>query len=250
MKNKIFLSITLFLGIMFSLQAQVSGTPYVFENNQIAAICDGSTPTTVVDITSSTGKVWMDRNLGASRVATSATDYYAYGCLYQWGRGNDGHASIIYSSSSSASPINGSTATLSTTDTPGNALFITVTTSPVDWRSPQNNSLWQGVGSINNPCNAGYHVPTSAELIAEFTTYSITNAATAYTNGPSGGFKFVLAGYRDSNNATPYNQGTFGGYWSSTVNGNGANYRGIGSGITRNAVNFRSGGMSVRCLKD
>ena len=38
----------------------------------------------------------MDRNLGASRAANAKNDYQAYGCLYQWGRGNDGHASITY----------------------------------------------------------------------------------------------------------------------------------------------------------
>ncbi|MDO5968527.1 hypothetical protein Q4Q35_01790, partial [Flavivirga aquimarina] len=46
------------------------------------------------DITSSaTGKIWMDRNLGASQVATSSNDADAYGDLYQWGRAADGHES-------------------------------------------------------------------------------------------------------------------------------------------------------------
>jgi len=30
------------------------------------------------------GNCWLDRNLGASRVAQSSTDYLAYGSLYQW----------------------------------------------------------------------------------------------------------------------------------------------------------------------
>ena len=38
-----------------------------------------------------TGRTWMDRNLGASRVATGNTDAEAYGDLYQWGRAADGH---------------------------------------------------------------------------------------------------------------------------------------------------------------
>jgi hypothetical protein len=33
----------------------------------------------------------MDRNLGASQVATSSTDPASYGDLYQWGRPADGH---------------------------------------------------------------------------------------------------------------------------------------------------------------
>ena len=40
--------------------------------------------TAVSPIHSSTGKVWMDRNLGASRKAQSVDDYMAYGQLYQW----------------------------------------------------------------------------------------------------------------------------------------------------------------------
>jgi hypothetical protein len=35
--------------------------------------------------------VWLDRNLGATQVATSLNDSDAYGDLYQWGRAKDGH---------------------------------------------------------------------------------------------------------------------------------------------------------------
>lgn len=40
----------------------------------------------VPTVTTATGRVWMDRNLGASSVATSSNDAEAYGDLYQWGR--------------------------------------------------------------------------------------------------------------------------------------------------------------------
>jgi hypothetical protein len=36
-------------------------------------------------------QVWMDRNLGASQVATSSTDPTSYGDSYQWDRLADGH---------------------------------------------------------------------------------------------------------------------------------------------------------------
>jgi hypothetical protein len=35
-----------------------------------------------------TGKIWLDRNLGATQAATSRTDSARYGALYQWGRKN------------------------------------------------------------------------------------------------------------------------------------------------------------------
>lgn len=41
----------------------------------------GGAPTAVVDINSTTGRVWMDRNLGATRVAQSSTDAAAFGDL-------------------------------------------------------------------------------------------------------------------------------------------------------------------------
>ncbi|MFO7863559.1 MAG: hypothetical protein R6U85_06130, partial [Salinivirgaceae bacterium] len=77
-------------------------------------------PTDVMNI--ATGEIWMDRNLGASQVATSSTDANAYGDLYQWGRAADGHQ--IRTS--------GTTATLATSDTPGHGDFITNGLGPYD----------------------------------------------------------------------------------------------------------------------
>src|ERR1035437_8429 len=88
------------------------------------------------------GKIWLDRNLGATQVATAFNDYQAYGSLFQWGRTADGHQLITHTSATAATPVNGNTSTLSSSDTPGNALFIKVSLTPFDWRSPQNNNLW------------------------------------------------------------------------------------------------------------
>jgi len=211
-------------------------------SSTINAICDGTQPTTVVDITSATGRVWMDRNLGASRAATSATDFAAYGCLYQWGRGNDGHASISYDSSTSAVAINGTITSPSTTDTPGHAFFI----EGNDWRSPKNDALWQGANSANNPCPCGYHIPTDVEITAEVTAYSITNSSTAYSSI----HKFVTAGGRYQDALSTNYQGVKGFYWTSTVNGSIATFRYFYSASTDNYSNVRTKGFSVRCIKN
>lgn len=63
-------------------------------------------------------RCWLDRNLGASRVANSYDDSQAYGYLFQWGRANDGHQ--IRTSSTIIGPVS--------TDTPG-SFFVTLTTS-------------------------------------------------------------------------------------------------------------------------
>lgn len=80
-----------------------------------------------------TSKIWLDRNLGATQVATSSTDADAYGWLYQWGRLTDGHQ--IRTSTT--------TATLSSTDVPLTDNFIATPVAPFDWRAPQNDNLWQ-----------------------------------------------------------------------------------------------------------
>jgi uncharacterized protein (TIGR02145 family) len=192
----------------------------------------------------------MDRNLGASRAAISETDFMAYGCLFQWGRGNDGHASITWTTSTSGSPVNSTVSTtLATTDVPGN-FFIKVTSTPFDWRSNNNNLRWNSTVQVNNPCPTGFHVPTRTQLDAEFMAYSISDSASAYINGPGNGFKFVRAGYRNNSNALISDSGISGSYWSSSVGTTAGGTRYIGSTSSANSTTVRSTGASVRCIKD
>ena len=119
-------------------------------------------PTTTIapgppTVLSATGRIWMDRNLGASQVATSLTDVLSYGDYYQWGRLSDGHQLAT----------SATTSTLSNSDVPGNSDFIISPCCRFDWLFNRNNNLWQGVNGINNPCPAGFRLPTSAELQAE-----------------------------------------------------------------------------------
>jgi len=183
-----------------------------------------------------TGKIWMDRNLGASQVATSSTDTDSYGDLYQWGRAADGHESRT----------SGTTSTLATSDTPGHDDFITNSISPNDWRSPQNDNLWQGVSGTNNPCPSGYRLPTEAEWNAERGTWSSNNSAGAIASP----LKLPVAGRRDDGDGSLLNVGSRGFYWSSTVSGPVARSLYFGSGFAYMESNYRANGGSVRCLKD
>jgi uncharacterized protein (TIGR02145 family) len=210
------------------------------------AICDGSAPTTVVPITSKTGKVWMDRNLGASHVATAIDDYLGYGGLYQWGRGNDGHASIIWTSITAGTVVNATSVVLSITDSPGNAFFILNSLLPSDWRSTKNDNLWQGIGGTNNPCPTGYRLPTNIELTEEVSAYSITNITKAYDSP----LKFVVAGNRNSSTGALVNAGSYGNYWSSTVSGTNAYYHSFSNASAYSSATLRANGFSVRCIHD
>jgi uncharacterized protein (TIGR02145 family) len=184
----------------------------------------------------SAGQIWMDRNLGASRVATSMTDAEAYGDLYQWGRLSDGHQIRT-------SP---TTATLSTTDVPGHGSFILATSEPYDWCSPQNDTLWDGVSGTNNPCPAGFRLPTDVELDTERGSWSSQDHNGAYASP----LKFVPAGRRDIFDGTLDLAGSRGTYWSSTVDGGYSRGLGFYSGGANMGYSNRAYGDSVRCLKD
>ena len=182
-----------------------------------------------------TGEIWMDKNLGASQVATSSTDEDAYGDLYQWGRGADGHEKRA----------SGTTETLSTTDTPGHGNFITSGVAPKDWRSPQNDNLWQGVSGTNNPCPSGYRLPTYAEWDAERQSWSSNDAAGAFAS-----LKLSLAGVRYAANGDLGSVDTIGHYYSSTIVGTNSRYLGVFGGGANTYFDPRANGMSVRCIKE
>jgi Leucine-rich repeat (LRR) protein len=181
------------------------------------------------------GRIWMDRNLGASRVATILTDSEAYGDLYQWGRDADGHqlrTSVT-------------TSVLSSTDDPGHGVFITTTTPPYDWRNPQNDNLWQGVAGTNNPCPAGFRLPTITEWEAERVSWSSNDSAGAFGSP----LKLVAAGSRGGSGSLNGVSG-LGYYWSATVGGTWARSLGFGSGASVGYYKSRASGSSLRCIMD
>ena len=103
---------------------------------------------------SNVGQTWLACNLGATQVATASNDSLAYGDLYQWGRLRDGHQLRT----------SGTTGTQSSGNVPGHNNFIT---GNPDWRASQNDTLWQGLTGINNPCPSGFRLPSATELESE-----------------------------------------------------------------------------------
>jgi len=214
-----------------------SGTgPCTVNMNNAVTITAAFTSSTISTVTNPiTGKTWMDRNLGASQVATSSTDDQAYGDLYQWGRLADGHQLRT----------SGKTITLSTTDVPGHSNFITPVSYPYNWRSEQNNNLWQGISGINNPCPAGYRLPTLAEWDAERTSWTTNDAAGAFGSP----LKLPLAGRRgDQSNFL--NVGDDGYYWSSTAVYAQPNNLFFNGDNAYMSGHYQANGYCVRCIMD
>jgi hypothetical protein len=194
----------------------------------------------------SSGKCWLDRNLGATQVATYSTDFHSYGDLFQWGRRADGHQNIewISSTSSNYEEQDNQTTLTSSYDIALNALFIIPSYGePYDWRSPQNDNLWQGLNGINNPCPLGFRLPSLPEWEAERASWS-SNTATGAFASP---LKMTSAGMR-SPYAGLYNTGNVGEYWSSSVSSARSSHLWFGSFNSSTSTEYRSWGLSVRCI--
>ena len=123
--------------------------------------------------TSATGKIWMDRNLGATRAATGNTDASSFGDLYQWGRSSDGHQ--IYNSTTTSTQFSSSTT--------NNGNYVAASgTNLRDWLVTSDPTLWQGVNGVNNPCPKGFRIPTKQEWTDETATWSSQDANGAYAS--------------------------------------------------------------------
>jgi len=184
-----------------------------------------------------TGRIWMDRNLGASQVATSSTDELAFGDLYQWGRFSDGHQCRDSETTTvlAPSPLN--------TDN----LFIINFSDPYDWLEDEDESLWQGSDGPNNPCPAGFRLPTIEEWNEEAATWDSQDQVGAF-NSP---LKLTMGGARVLGSG-PTDIGVLGYYWSSSVESSErrSNNMGFSSTFYGNSESRRYHGYCIRCIKE
>ncbi len=184
----------------------------------------------------SEGRVWMDRNLGALELAENITHFEAKGDLYQWGRGTDGHEKRN-------SP---TTSIRSDSDSPSHGEFIAGYAS--DWRTEPNHDLWQGESGINNPCPAGFRLPTATEWRTEVASWDVLTTTGAFASS----LKLVPAGYRSGpGEHLTTDSNCF--YWSSSVDGlipYSFATSAINASVEARAGYGRISGFSVRCIQD
>jgi uncharacterized protein (TIGR02145 family) len=113
--------------------------------------------------------------------------------------------------------------------------------------------------TANDPCPAGYRIPTKAQWDGVRFNNTLTNvgtwtsSSTNYSSGKQAGTALFLpaAGSRSSSNGALSSRGSVGYYWSSTENGtsNAGNLNFNSSGAyTSN--NLRAFGYTVRCIAE
>ncbi len=210
--------------------AQIAATAYPLEFETKAGGTDGGTLT---------GTVWMDKNLGASQVATAIDDAAAFGDWYQWGRAADGHQLRTNSTL---------TGTLSLTISPNHAEFITTSTGANDWlaagvdaNGAERTAIWSRIDG-SSICPTGFRVPTMDELGAERDSWAPQNTAGAFASN----LKWTSNGFRSSDGQRL----GLGYYWSTTVDP-ADNSRSVRLAIDAAfASRDRAVGYSVRCIQN
>lgn len=127
---------------------------------------------------SQTGRIWLDRNLGADRKCTSFDDLSCLGDFYQWGRNNDGHEKLL---AETVLESNLSLTNLNDTDD----RFIITNTFTSDWGKDfdsdgsQRSFNWSKIDG-SSVCPIGFRVPTITELKAETLDQGIDTIEEAY----------------------------------------------------------------------
>ena len=211
-----------------------------------------SIPTTHTDWTYNDvtygGQTWMDRNLGARRVASAINDVLSYGNHYQWGRPADGHEISVWKGDDQTTGRGFHDATtpeaLATGDSPGHPNFILTDVTPYDWRSDNNDNRWATANQ--GPCPVGYHVPTNTEWDTADSFGGWDNNTDTFNSA----LKLPSAGFRGRINGLLSDQGTSGFYWSSTVSVTDARHLVFFSAVAGTGSFGRAYGFLVRCLKD
>lgn len=202
---------------------------------------NGATVTYGSVFNATTSECWLDRNLGASRVAQSYDDSLAFGDLFQWGRGDDGHQ--VRTSDTQSGQVS--------TTTPGTNTFII---PEVDWTSIDSNmairTAFLAKTDGTGICPPTFRVPTITELNNEHLSWTPHNFNGAFASP----LKLTAAGFRN------YFGGVYDGSGSASIgfymSGSGVNGTNNFNSVWLNSTDaylysdVRAYGTSVRCILD
>jgi uncharacterized protein (TIGR02145 family) len=201
-----------------------------------------STPVCRAKVNATDYKNFMCYNLGAANTSADpfTPSWEINGGYWQWGRSAQATAGPTGPDAGQAN--NGAVSGWNTT-------------------YPANGSWADGSKTANDPCPAGYRIPTKAQWdgVSANNTYTnvgtFTSSATNYGSGKKFGDQLMLpaAGGRNGGSGALYNRGGTGFYWSSTelVNNSAWDlYFGSSGATTDYFDGSRNYGFSVRCVAE
>ena len=138
-----------------------------------------------------TGRVWLDRNLGASQVCNAYNNDDCYGDYYQWGRDTDGHE-IKNSSLLDLWDVVSSEALLSD-EFVRSSLEFGWDWSESDVSGEARQHDWGKIDG-SSICPLGFYVPTFSELENELSTLDVSSAFDSFLKVPSAGLRYARYG--------------------------------------------------------
>lgn len=193
------------------------------------------------------GKIWLQQNLGSSKVASDKADAASYGDLFQWGRWDDGHQ--LRNSAVTPAPDENFPSGLagSSSYIAGEREWWEELQAGDQWTASDINDVTPGRGM--DPCKAvgpGWQLPTQTDWEGIVDSENINNPASAYSSN----LKLPATGYRGSSNGNFTFVGQRGYFWSSDSSILGAKYLYVGTILANPSAGAPRGqGAAVRCVK-
>lgn len=198
------------------------------------------------------GKVWLQQNLGSSKIADSFTDIDSYGDLFQWGRWDDGHQlrsalpNALPPSPNNPSGINGGTGLFYSAGYNSSSNWWSEGTSTDQWDTPAGSSI-SHISGID-PCKAigpNWKVPSKQEVETMVEAENISDITSALASH----LKLVPAGIKDYSGIFSPETKLY--LWTSTPSpySGSAEHLYISQLSTLTNSIGRDSGQSVRCIK-
>lgn len=189
-----------------------------------------------------TGAIWLDKNIGATRVCEDYDDEQCFGDLFQWGRNADGHEKDTYIMTKTQAQ------KISHLDYP---FIISTKKNNRDWAKridkdgKKRQVFWKKVDG-KGICPFGFRVPTIEELEKEtINTGEILDNESAFESF----LKLPSAGYRSSADGILLDRGSRGHIWSSSIDEVYSEGLYFSKDRADTYTYNRADAMSVRCIK-